>query len=43
MWVKSKFEVIDEQGNFIYVTLTDNDGQVTKGWLKKSDLKEVPQ
>jgi len=43
LWVKSKFEVIDEQGNFIYVTLTDNDGQVTKGWLKKSDLKEVPQ
>lgn len=43
LWVNSKFEVIDEQGNFIYVTLTDNDGQVTKGWLKKTDLKEVPQ
>nr|WP_068888472.1 serine/threonine-protein kinase [Pedobacter panaciterrae] len=43
LWVNSKFEVIDEQGNFIYVTLTNNDGEVTKGWLKKTDLKEVPQ
>ncbi|ETZ20512.1 hypothetical protein [Pedobacter sp. V48] len=43
LWIKSKFEVIDEQGNFIYVTLTNADGEVTKGWLKKSDLKEVPQ
>jgi len=43
LWDKPKFESIDEQGNFIYITVTDNDGQATKGWLKKGDLKEVPQ
>lgn len=40
LWVSTKFTVIDEQNGFIYVTHKDNDGQVTKGWLNKSDLKE---
>ncbi|SHE75068.1 serine/threonine protein kinase [Pedobacter caeni] len=40
LWVNTKFTVVDEQNGFIYVTHKDNDGQVTKGWLNKSDLKE---
>jgi len=36
------FTVVDEQNGFIYVTHTNNDGDVTKGWLKKTDLKELP-
>lgn len=40
LWVNTKFTVVDEQNGFIYVTHKDNDGQVTKGWLNKNDLKE---
>jgi serine/threonine protein kinase len=40
LWVNTKFTVVDEQNGFIYVSHKDNDGQVTKGWLNKSDLKE---
>jgi serine/threonine protein kinase len=41
LWVNAKFTVVDEQNGYIYVTHTDNDGVVTKGWLDKKDLKEV--
>ena len=41
LWVNARFTVIDEQNGYIYVTHTDNDGVVTKGWLNKKDLKEV--
>jgi len=42
LWVNTKFNVVDEQNGFIYVTHTDNDNQVTKGWVSKKDLTEVP-
>ncbi|WP_256004294.1 serine/threonine protein kinase [Pedobacter deserti] len=42
LWTMNKFSVVDEQNGFIYVTHTNNDGEVTKGWLNKADLKEVP-
>jgi serine/threonine protein kinase len=41
LWVNTKFNVVDEQNGFIYVTHTDNDNQVTKGWINKNDLTEV--
>lgn len=41
LWNNAKFNVIEEDKGFIYVTHTNKDGQVTKGWLNKSDLKEV--
>ncbi|WP_276090024.1 serine/threonine-protein kinase [Pedobacter sp. JY14-1] len=42
LWTSNGFSVVDEQNNFIYVTHTNNDGEVTKGWINKADLKEVP-
>jgi serine/threonine protein kinase len=41
LWINTKFDVVDEQNGFIYVTHTDNDNQVTKGWINKTDLTEV--
>ena len=43
LWNNAKFNVVDEQNGFIYVTHTNKDGQVTKGWLNKNDLKEVKE
>ncbi|SMC90169.1 serine/threonine protein kinase [Pedobacter africanus] len=43
LWSNAKFNVIDEQNGFIYVTHTNKDGQTTKGWLNKNDLKEVKE
>lgn len=41
LWTNAKIESIDEQNGFIYVTVTATDGSVTKGWVRKTDLKEV--
>ncbi|TKC06983.1 serine/threonine protein kinase [Pedobacter frigoris] len=41
LWTNAKFKQVDEQNGFIYVTHTNNDGEITKGWLKIADLKEV--
>ncbi|WP_316753802.1 serine/threonine-protein kinase [Pedobacter gandavensis] len=43
LWNNAKFNVIEEDKGFIYVTHTAKDGQVTKGWLNKNDLKEVKE
>jgi serine/threonine protein kinase len=43
LWNNAKFNVIDEQNGFIYITHTNKDGQVTKGWINKKDLKEVKE
>lgn len=43
LWNNAKFNVIEEENGFIYVTHTNKDGQVTKGWLNKNDLKEVKE
>lgn len=43
LWSNTKPEVIDEQNGFVYVTHTNNDGEVTKGWLRIADMKELPQ
>lgn len=40
LWNNAKFNVIEEDNGFIYVTHTNKDGQVTKGWLNKNDLQE---
>jgi serine/threonine protein kinase len=42
LWTNAKIEGVDEQNGFIYVTVTTSDGEVTKGWVKKTDLKELP-
>ncbi|MBA4141334.1 MAG: serine/threonine protein kinase, partial [Segetibacter sp.] len=36
-WNKS-FNAINEQNGFIYVIFTNEEGQVSKGWLRKKDL-----
>lgn len=41
LWTNTKFNVIDQQNGFVYVTHTNNSGEVTKGWLKLSDLREI--
>ncbi|MEO7215160.1 serine/threonine-protein kinase [Mucilaginibacter sp.] len=33
-------EAVDETTSFVYIELTDKDNNVTKGWLRKADLKE---
>jgi serine/threonine protein kinase len=43
LWSNAKFNVIEEQNGFIYVTHSNKDGEVTKGWLNKADLKEVKE
>jgi serine/threonine protein kinase len=43
LWNNAKFNVIEEDNGFIYVTHTNKDGQVTKGWLNKIDLKEIKE
>ncbi|SMD10579.1 serine/threonine protein kinase [Pedobacter nyackensis] len=43
LWNNAKFNVIEEDNGFIYVIHTNKDGQVTKGWLNKNDLKEVKE
>jgi serine/threonine-protein kinase len=42
LWSNTKFSVTDQQNDFIYVTHTNNSGEVTRGWLKLSDLNELP-
>jgi serine/threonine protein kinase len=42
LWTnKTKFTVLDEENGFIQVMHTNTDGEVTKGWLNKNDLREV--
>ncbi len=41
LWNNAKFNVIEESNGFIYVIHTNKDGQTTKGWLNKIDLKEL--
>jgi serine/threonine protein kinase len=42
LWTnKTKFTVLDEQNGFLQVMHTTTDGEVTKGWLNKNDLKEI--
>lgn len=41
LWSNAKFNVIEESNGFIYVIHTNKDGQTTKGWLNKNDLKEL--
>jgi serine/threonine protein kinase len=42
LWTnKTKFTVLDEQNGFVQVMHTTTDGEVTKGWLNKNDLREV--
>jgi len=42
LWTnKTKITVLDEQNGFMQVMHTNNDGEVTKGWLNKNDLREV--
>ncbi|MFP5079964.1 serine/threonine-protein kinase [Pedobacter sp. JCM 36344] len=42
LWtIKTKFNVLEEQNGFIQVMHTTTDGEVTKGWLNKNDLRDV--
>lgn len=40
-WNNAELTALDEKNGFIYVVFFNTAGQVTKGWLQKSDLKRI--
>jgi serine/threonine-protein kinase len=40
-WNNAELTALDDKNGFIYVVFFNTAGQVTKGWLKKSDLKRI--
>lgn len=42
-WNDAVLTALDDSGDFIYVVYTNNLGQTSKGWLRKSDLNRVDQ
>jgi eukaryotic-like serine/threonine-protein kinase len=40
-WNNAELTAIEEKNGFIYVVFFNTAGQITKGWLKKSDLKRI--
>ena len=41
IWNNARLTALDERNGFIYVVYKNDEGQVSKGWLDKRDLKEV--
>ena len=37
-WNNARLTALDDRNGFIYISYKNDDGQVTKGWLRKSDL-----
>ncbi|MFL5774252.1 MAG: protein kinase domain-containing protein [Flavisolibacter sp.] len=42
-WNNAILHPIEEQKNFIYIVYTNNEGQTSKGWLRKKDIVRVDQ
>ena len=40
-WNNAELTALDEKNGFIYVVFFNTGGQVTKGWLRKRDLKRI--
>lgn len=40
-WNNPELTALDEKNGFIYVVFFNTAGQITKGWLRKSDLKRI--
>lgn len=40
-WNKAELTAIEDKNGFIYVMFFNNNGQVTKGWLRKRDLRRL--
>ncbi len=40
-WNNAELTALDEKNGFIYVVFFNTAGQITKGWLLKSDLKKI--
>ena len=40
-WNNAELTALDEKNGFIYVVFFNTAGQITKGWLQKSDLKRI--
>lgn len=40
-WNNAKLTPLEEQNGFVYVVFTNHLGQVSKGWLRKKDLKAM--
>jgi serine/threonine-protein kinase len=40
-WNNAELTALDEKNGFIYVVFFNTAGQITKGWLRKSDLKRI--
>jgi eukaryotic-like serine/threonine-protein kinase len=40
-WNNAVLKPLDEKNGFIYVVFTNHLGQTSKGWLRKSDLRQV--
>ncbi|GAA4455333.1 hypothetical protein GCM10023189_23110 [Nibrella saemangeumensis] len=42
-WNNARLKPLDERRGFIYVVYTNEQGQVTRGWLNKKDLKRIDE
>ncbi|MFD2161994.1 serine/threonine protein kinase [Paradesertivirga mongoliensis] len=42
-WNNAELTALDDRNGFIYVVFFNTAGQITKGWLKKSDLRRIGQ
>ncbi len=40
-WNNAELTAMDEKNGFIYVVFFNTAGQITKGWLRKIDLKRI--
>ncbi|WP_207425388.1 serine/threonine-protein kinase [Pedobacter sp. SYSU D00535] len=40
-WNNAELTAVEEKNGFIYVVFFNTQGQVTKGWLRKKDLKRI--
>lgn len=40
-WNNAELTALDDKNGFIYVVFFNTAGQITKGWLRKSDLKRI--
>ncbi|MBC8053301.1 MAG: serine/threonine protein kinase [Sphingobacteriaceae bacterium] len=40
-WNNAELTALDDRNGYIYVVFFNTAGQITKGWLKKSDLKRI--
>lgn len=40
-WNNAELTALEDRNGFIYVVFFNNEGQITKGWLRKQDLRRI--